>query len=774
VAGIAEYRRRGISRIARTVVSALAGLAVAAPAASHAGQQPPRKTVVATASAIPPAPVPPETISRDDAGHATLRAVKLTEPLKLDGILDEEIYEKTPSISGFVQSEPNFGEPSTQKTEFWIFFDSEAIYINARCWESNLKGMIANEMRRDSNNIGQNERIGFTIDTFHDHRNGATFSVNPIGGRLDGQITDERVYNQDWNPVWDVKTGRFDGGWTVETKIPFKSLRYNPGPNQTWAIALGRHNRWKNEVGYVVPVPPSLRGLFQISMAPTLVGLEVPQASRNLELKPFVVGNVGTRRAGAVAYDSTAGGAAGIDVKYGITQGLTADFTYNTDFAQVEADEQQVNLTRFSLFFPEKREFFLENQGTFAFGGTPATGQSTVGGDMPVMFYSRRIGLNSGLPIPIEAGGRLSGRMGRYQVGALTMQAGDEPTSRTAATNFSAFRVKRDVLRRSSIGAILTSRSISQAGTGHNAVYGVDGTFAFFDSVSVNTYWARSDTPGLSADDTSYRGQFDYAGDRYGVQVERLVVGDNFNPEVGFLRRDNMKRSFGLVRFSPRLRGSRVIRKLSYTGTGTYIENNRSHRLETREIEGTFGIEFHSGDHFSVTGTDNYEYLVQPFRPGGGVSVPIGGYNFASGTISYTLGPRRPILGTVALESGSFYGGDRTSLNYSRGRVNLTSQFSVEPSMSVNRITLPNGAFTTTLFGGRVTYTMTPRMFASALIQSNSEGRATSVNARLRWEYRPGSELFVVYNEQRDAVGRSVADLANRSFIVKINWLYRM
>ncbi|MEQ1869496.1 MAG: DUF5916 domain-containing protein [Vicinamibacterales bacterium] len=723
----------------------------------------------------PPAPLPPAVISRDGNGHATVRAVKLAAPLKLDGALDEDVYRDTPSISDFVQSEPNFGKPATQKTEFWIFFDRDAIYISARCWESNPERMIANEMRRDANNIGQGERIGFTIDTFHDRRNGPTFSVNPLGGRMDGQITDEKVYNPDWNPIWDAQTGRFDGGWTVETKIPFKSLRYKPGSAQTWAIAIGRHNRWKNEIAYVVPIPPAVRGLFQISMASTLVGLEVPSGARNLEVKPFITTNATQQRAGATGYASDASASAGLDLKYGVTQNLTADLTYNTDFAQVEADEQQVNLTRFSLFFPEKRDFFLENQGTFAFGGTPSTGQGVVGGDMPVLFYSRRIGLDAGQPIPIEAGGRLTGRVGRYLIGALNMEAGDEPVSRTAATNFSVLRVKRDFLRRSSIGALFTGRSVSPISGGSNQAYGIDGTFNFFDSLAINTYWARTNTEGLSGSDVSYRGHLDYSGDRYGFQAERMIVGEHFNPEVGFVRRSNMARNFGVFRFSPRPRGNPVIRKFSFTGQGTYIEDGKGHP-ETRIFDGLFGVEFHNGDLLNASVTHDYEYLARPFRltGGGGVTVAPGGYDFASGNVSVTLGPKRRLSGAVGFEAGSFYDGHRKTFTYSRGRVNVTHQFSVEPNISVNWVTLPAGTFTAKLYGARVTYTMTPRMFASALIQSNSDGQATAVNARLRWEYRPGSELFVVYNEQRDAVGRLLTDLANRSFIVKLNWLFRL
>ena len=445
----------------------------------------------------------------------------------------------------------------------------------------------------------------------------------------------------------------------------------------------------------------------------------------------------------------------------------------------MEADELQVNLTRFSLFFPEKREFFLENQGTFQFGGTlgVAGGGGSGGGqlanpsDTPLLFYSRRIGLNQGREVPIDAGGRLTGRVGRFSVGALNIQSDDEPVSGSQPTNFSVLRLKRDVLRKSSVGVIFTGRSVAEGGTGSNEAYGVDGTFAFFDNLSINTYWAQTRTDGLAGDDASYRAQLDYAGDRYGVQLERLVVGDHFNPEVGFLRRDDMRRNFGQFRFSPRP-SSRVVRKYSGTGSFAYVDNTAG-RLETRYQDAEFAIEFHNSDRFFVGYGDTYEFLPEPFQISPGVTLPVGGYDFASARTGYNFGQQRRVSGNVLLEHGTFYDGHKTTLAVSRGRVNLAPQLSIEPRMSLDWVDLVEGSFTTRLLGARVTYTMTPFMFVSALLQLNSSGDVAATNVRFRWEYEPGSELFVVFNEQRDTFGRGFPDLANRAFIVKINRLFR-
>jgi hypothetical protein len=340
------------------------------------------------------------------------------------------------------------------------------------------------------------------------------------------------------------------------------------------------------------------------------------------------------------------------------------------------------------------------------------------------------------------------------------------------ATNFSVVRVKRDLLRRSSIGAIFTGRSTSQRGVGSNAAYGVDGTFAFFNNLSVNTYWAGTRTEGLSGEDTSYRMQLDYAGDRYGVQLERLIVGDNFNPEVGFLRRDDMRRSFGQLRFSPRPRSIKSVRKFSAVASMTYVEN-AARRLETRDWYAEFGSEFQNSDRFFIGYGRNYEFLPQPFRIAPGVTLPIGGYDFASTRVGFNFGRQRNRSGNVLAEYGPFYTGRKTGISISQGRVNLTPQLTVEPMYSVNKVNLVEGSFTTHLAGSRVVYTMTPRMFMSVLLQYNSGNNLVSSNVRLRWEYRPGSELFLVYNEQRDTLAPQFPALANRAVIVKINRLFR-
>jgi len=726
-------------------------------------------TAAAPQETVPPAPVAPAVITRDTDGRATLRAVRVDTPLKLDGRLDEPVYRTVPAMTGFIQAEPNVGAPETEKTELWVLFDRDALYVTFRCWDSHPERDVANEMRRDGMSISQNEHVSFILDTFHDKRSMYVFNANSLGARLDGQMTNETTFNLDFNPVWQVAPGKFDGGWTIEMAVPFKSLRYRAGTAQTWGFNARRSVRWKNEISHIIPMPAKgLNALSITSLAPTLVGVEAPPQGRTLEIKPYAIGSLSSDLTVNPRVRNDPSADAGLDVKYGLTRGLTADLTYNTDFAQVEADEAQVNLTRFSLFFPEKREFFLENSGIFAFGGASSSG----GSDTPVLFYSRRIGLNGAREVPLLGGGRVTGRVGRFELGALDLRSRADDATGAPAVNFLVGRIRRDLLRKSNIGALLSRRSITQSGTGARDAYGLDGNFNFFDNLYVNTYWARTPAAGVAGGDTSYRVQVDYSADRYTAQLEHLLVGARFTPDMGFVRRPDMRKSSGLFRFSPRTAKSRRVRKLSYTGSSSYIASTAG-RLETRTLAGDFAMDFHSSDRLSASVTQSYEFLPRPFRIAPDVVLPVAGYTFSSVRGGYTFGQQRRLSGGLSLERGQFYDGHRTVLGVSGGRVELTPQFSLQPTLSVNWVTLPAGAFRTTVGGSRITYTLTPLMFVSALLQYNSSGNSVAANVRMRWEYRPGSEMFVVYNEQRDTLAAGFPALANRSFVVKINTLLR-
>ena len=736
----------------------------------------------------PPPPLPPEVISRDAQGRATIRAVRLSEGIRLDGNLDEEVYRTVPPITDYVQNVPDVGQPATERTETWVLFDGSNLYIAARCYDSAPSSeWVADEMRRDSRQLRQNDTFGLMLDTFYDRRNGLTFYTNPLGAIADFETTNEGNPNSDWNPVWDVRTGRFDGGWTVEMEIPFKSLKYPAGVAQVWGIQLRRVVRRKNEWNYITRVPLSAAGgqgsagIFRVSAAATLTSLEVPAGSNTLEIKPYAIGGVTTDRMADPVVDNDRSGDFGLDVKYGVTQNLTADFTYNTDFAQVEVDEQQVNLTRFSLFFPEKREFFLEGRGIYDFGRSGGFGGGGGGGGFgrglaPTLFFSRQIGLQRGQVVPILGGGRLTGKAGAFSIGALNMQTDDETVSGARSTNFTVLRVKRDLLRRSSVGMIYTGRSVSLVGDGASHAYGMDANFAFFENVNFNGYFAKTHTPDSTGKDTSYQARFNYAADRWGVEMDHLLVEDNFVPEVGFVRRDDFRRTFVSGRFSPRPAAIESVRRFVFQTSLDYTLTADTNVLETRQNQLRVATEFENSDQLRVDLTRSYELLEDLFEIADGVAIPVGGYTFSDVSLSYQLGAQRRTSGSFSVQRGAFFSGDITAVGFTRGRLVLTPQLSVEPGISINWVDLPEGSFTTNLVTTRVNYTFTPRMFFSGLLQYNSSNDTLTSNLRLRWEYQPGSELFVVYTEDRDTATldpRRFSQTRNHGFVVKFNKLFR-
>jgi hypothetical protein len=714
--------------------------------------------------------------ARDDRGRATVHAVRLADRLQVDGALDEAVYAATPPITDFVQTYPAENGAPTERTEAWVLFDDQFIYVSARLWDSAPPSQwTANEMRRDTSQLRQNDHFGVSFDTFYDRRNGYFFYANPLGARADSYMTDESNNNADWNPVWDARTARFDGGWTIEMAIPFKSLRYVAGPSQTWGINMRRAIRRRNEWDHLSPLPLSIGGavgMMRVSADATLTDLDLPPASRNLEIKPYIVARATTDRLAAPPVSNAFGHDLGLDAKYGITAGLTADLTVNTDFAQVEIDEQQVNLTRFSLLFPEKREFFLEGRGIFDFG----RGGGAVAADTPQLFYSRRIGLNRNRVVPIRAGGRVTGKIGGLTAGALNIEAGDDRGSAsvpaTPATNFTVLRVKRDILRRSTIGAMFTNRSISASGSGSNQAMGADAAFSFFDNLSMGGYYARTESAAADEDSASYQARVNYDADRYGARADYTKVGHDFNPEVGFLRRQDFRRSSADLRFSPRPRRSRRVRQYTYEGSLEYIEDNAGH-LDSRAASGHFNLELANSDQASVDVNASYEGLIAPFAVARDVVIAPGDYDFEDVVVRYQAGQQRRVSGAIALQAGGFYNGTIAAVTLSAARASLTRQLSVEPSLSIDRVELPAGRFTTQVWRARSDFAFTPRMFTSALVQYSSSDRTFSSNLRFRWEYRPGSELFVVYTDERDTTAPGLSALRNRALVVKANRLWQ-
>jgi hypothetical protein len=723
-------------------------------------------------------PAAPDVMSRDASGHAVVRATRLAEPLQLDGRLDEAVFQTVPPLTDFIQQVPDEGKPATEKTEVWVMFDKDTIYLAARCWDSAPESeWIANDYRRDSFQMKQNDTFGLSFDTFYDHRNGFVFYTNPLGARVDYAVVDETT-NFDWNPVWDARPGRFEGGWTVEIAIPFKSIRYKKGEGQRWGMQLRRVIRRKNEWAYLARVPrwaEGPNGLTRVQYAATLVGLELPDGSTNIEIKPYLVARTDSDYLRTPAITNDPDGDFGVDAKYGITPNLTADFTYNTHFAQVEVDEQQINLTRFSIQFPEKRDFFLEGKGLFDFARGGGGNSTSV---VPTVFFSRRIGLENNRVVPVLFGSRLTGKAGRIGIGALNIQTREDEAARAESTNFTVVRVKSDVLRRSSIGAIFTNRTPlapprpgQERRDGSNQAYGADANFAFFDAWYVSGYYAKNNTPGQDEDSASYQARSNYNADRYGLILDYLSVGENFNPEIGFVQRRDFRRTYGSARFSPRPESIDWVRKFTFEGGVDHIVNGND-QLETRLQFGRFASEFENSDILTIEPHNTYELLVEPFEVSRGVIIPPGGYNFDDVLVTYLVGAQRRANGQLSLLVGEFYDGTITSFTITSARVGVTPRFSFEPGGAITHVDLPSGSFTANLFRLRTDYAFSARMFASAFLQYNQADRRFSSNLRFRWEYKPGSEFFVVYTDERDT-RPGLQGLQNRAFVVKINRLFR-
>jgi hypothetical protein len=560
-------------------------------------------------------------------------------------------------------------------------------------------------------------------------------------------------------------------------------LRYAAPGAQLWGIQFRRVARGVNEFSYLTPMPAAFtqRAMVKVSQAATLTGLEAPPSSINLELKPYTLGTIETDLASSVPYQNDPAAAVGLDAKYAMKNGLVADLTVNTDFAQVEDDEQQVNLTPFGVFFPERRDFFLEGAGIFAFGGASVSmpGGSHHGppSNTPILFYSRKIGFfeteDVAGSVPILGGARITGRTGAYTVGALDIQQRQEPGLGVPATNFSVFRLKRDILKQSSVGVIFANRSRAMEAPGSNQTLGADAAFTFLRNLTVNSYYAQTRTDGRAGDDASYRADVVWMGDRVGFEAEHLTVQKNFNPEVGFLRREDYRRNFSTFRFSPRPAGSQRIRKYQFeVGVDHFTDN--AGRLETQQVNAQVGMDLQNGDEWRLEFANNYEYLDEGFEITPGIVLPVGGYRFNVIDARYQIGPQRRVNGGLTASAGQFFDGTRTSVGY-RGRIDVTARLGVEPGVSFNWVDLSVGSFLAKLVTARVNYSLSPRKAFSALVQYNSADSMIGANLRFRWEFRPGSDLYVVYNEGRDTeLGVRRAEPRTRTFAIKVTRLWRL
>ena len=717
-----------------------------------------------------------------------IRAVRITEKIAIDGSLEEPAWKLALPATDFVQWTPNPGEPSPERSEVRFLYDDDNLYVAFHSWDSDMAHRTVTELKEDFGPTNSDVAT-LVIDSLHDRQSGYQFATNAAGAKRDAQISNDGQYNNDWDGVWDVKVRVQEDGWIAEFIIPFKTFRFSNAPTQEWGINLGRKILRRNEDSQWAPIPVRFRGIGKVSLAGILTGLENIHPGRNLKIKPYVSGGNTQVRSEPLSpttrliqslgrlkdYDS------GVDIKYGVGPSLTLDATLHTDFAQVEVDQQQVNLTRFSLFFPEKRDFFIENAGLFGFGGggggtarnTGGGGSSTAASGNLSPFYSRTIGLSAaGTPIPIIGGTRLSGKVSGYDVGFLAMKtdklvardASGNVASTTPSNNYFVGRARRNLLRNSFLGVLLTNRDSTQKGD-YNRVYGTDAYFEL-NKWQFNGYLLRSDTPGKSGKNQARKLGVAWQDDELFLSTEYNSVQRNFNPEMGFLRRGNNAQYSGDFAWRPQLKSSQTIRNLDFGASLDYYEGGNG-GIETRTEGMNAGIQLENNGSINFTSNQTFDRLTEDTRIIS-VIVPAGDYDYLAHTASFSTNQSRKISGNGEVGWGEFWNGNRQSFG---GGLGLTPNYhlSVDMSFSHNDVELPNGSFTTDLVGMRVVYAFTGRASLNAFVQYNADTHQVSSNIRFNFIHHPLSDLYLVYNDRRDTAN---AQLMERSFILKVTNLF--
>jgi len=678
----------------------------------------------------------------------------------MDGeVLGEQAWQSVAATGDFTQTSPDAGRPSSQNTEVRVLYTDEAVYFGIVCFDDDPAAIVVADSRRDAP-LNETDSLQIILDTYLDEQNGFVFGTNPSGLEYDGQLSKsgaESGFNLNWDGVWQVETHTGEFGWSAEFMIPFKTLRYPTRNSQTWGINIQRNIRRRNENAYWAPLRRQF-GLFRISDAGLLSDLQIVR-QRNLKVTPYVLGEISD-----IGPDGRVTNTEwGLDVKYSLTPALTLDLTYNTDFAQVEADEYQVSLDRFNIFFPEKRPFFLENAGLF-----------TVGKSQQVeLFFSRRIGLSDdGEVIPIKGGARVSGAVGGVNLGMMYMQT-DALSGATPENRFGVARVNKELSNRSSIGAIFINRDVSDSplveGYSNNT-YGVDGRWGIGEYGTISGYLAQTSTPELNGNDRSGALNGSYDSPRWLFNLEYLEVGEDFNPEVGFLSRVGYRN--GLVRILRRYRpansriGLQEIRPhMSYSSYWNFDGFQETGFLHIdNHLEWKNSAELHTGVNVTTEG------LLEPFEIYDGVIIPPGTYHNSELALAFHSNRGAWISFNLSTNIGGFYSGDRVALRPSM-RLRLGERFNTELSYVQNDVKLPEGDFITRIGQLRLSYSFTPSVSLEALVQYNNVDDFWSTNLRFSWLQAANTGLFIVYDDIQ-GFDRYSGAVPNRSLTIKYSYLF--
>ena len=680
--------------------------------------------------------------SAENVERRQVVAVRVKTPPKIDGILNDSVWEEAQPSEGFIQSKPDMGEPMNQQTAIKIIYDDENIYLGIQCYDSEPEKVIGTEMRRDHEGVWEiNDYVRFVLDTHHDLRSAYYFATNSLGAQVDARVTDNGNFHMNWDAVWDCAATRHSQGWSAEFSIPFRQLRYPDKEKHVWGFNCARSIQRSDEWGCWSSI--EMKRITSISSAGELVGLENIPRSRGLEIRLTAVGgrevNYGSET------DVTNIKKPSLDIKYGLTSGLTLDATANTDFAQVEADEERVNLSRFDIFFEEKRPFFLEGVGIF---------------DFPMaLFYSRRIGSAGGKEAPILGGLKLTGKVGKQSLGLLSVQT--DEVDETPSTNFSALRLQRDILRSSTAGIMFLNKAPWED-EGDNQTLGVDLRFKPSEVVGISGSLAKTWTEGMQGKDMAGQISGSIETEYTNAGVNFRDIQENFNPEMGFVSRRDIRRGELWGRREFMLRKS-VFRSMG-SGGNYEVALNHDGRLQYREADAYIWLNLETGDSGHTWYGRDWEYLDKDWEIREGLIIPSGihrwdRYGFYVGTAEH----RRLGLG-VSFNTGEFYSGERKSLSLG-GHVRPIAKLLINFSYDRNSISLPDGSFTTNTINSRTIYTFSPNLFVKLFLQWNDDSDVTRGNLLFRYTYRPGSDFYIVYNELWRA-----DEVEQRSIVVKVTY----
>jgi hypothetical protein len=747
----------------------------------------PRLRVVCCASLVVLAALP--ALAQTSRTFVATRLPENTEPPLIDGRVDDALWATIQPYTDFIQQDPTEGAAATERTEVRLAIGERHVYLGVICFDQDPSRIIVSQARRDAP-LNETDSIVFVFDTFNDNQNAFVFGTNALGIEYDGQVAREgqtsgltfqggaggtqrggiSAFNPNWDGDWTVKAQVTERGWEAELAIPLKTLRYSTGAGKTWGMNVLRNIRHKNEQVYLAPIPRGF-DIYRVSLAAKVTGFDLPPR-RDLKFIPYVLGAVNQDYTRVAEDRVDRDGDVGLDIKWGVRPSLTLDATINTDFAQVEADEEQVNLTRFDLFFPEKRPFFLENASTFQFGQPQSID----------LFFSRRIGLSAtGVPIDIHGGARLSGKVaGSWNIGVLDIQTDhlDVAGGRVAPdTNFSVLRAQKEI-GRSSYGAIFVGRYATGDTAGFakwNRAYGVDANIQVSPAQRVSTFFARTDTPGAIGSDYAGRAFYNFTNNLWQVSGGYSQVGERFNPEVGFLPRRGYRRPEFRAFFQPQPKTIKWIRRvaphLSYNSYWGFDGQLQSSMMHVHPFE----IQPAQGGRFGWFFDRNQDNPLTPFvvynRDGNRVVIPAGEYTWYQHAFEYHHNPSARVTGTARVRVGDFYDGDFNSLELTSD-YRLTARATASIGWTRQDVDLPTGSFVANLIPIKASYAFTTLASLSALVQYNGQTAQFSSNIRLALLNRSGTGLFVVYNDRRDTTSFTPLESLGRSFIVKYTRLF--